>query len=62
MDTMDEADFAVLARQTGIPFTDEQRRELHEMYGYLLPMIARVCTPRPRDAEPALIFTPGIVP
>ncbi|MCW3473223.1 hypothetical protein [Limobrevibacterium gyesilva] len=51
-----EADFAVLAAQTGLRLTDAQRREIHAAYGTIEAMLARIGSERPREAEPALIF------
>lgn len=56
---IDEQTFAVLVAQSGLPLSADQKKELYEMYGYLVPMIERVCRERPREVEPALIFRPG---
>ncbi len=55
---IDIATFKTVAVQSGLSLSDEQVQVIYEMYGYLAPMIERVCSDRPRDAEPALVFTP----
>jgi hypothetical protein len=47
----------VLVKRAGLTLTDQQRAALYEGYGYLEDMIAKVRTPRGREAEPAHIFT-----
>jgi hypothetical protein len=54
--TISEAEFAVLAKRAGLNLTDQQRAELYQGYGFVEEMIARVRTPRGREAEPAHIF------
>lgn len=55
-ETVDKEQFRALAAQSGLALSEAQLAELHEMHGYLVPMIERVCRARPREAEPALIF------
>lgn len=59
-----EAEFAVLVKRAGLTLTDAQRAELYKGYGYVEEMIARVRTPRGREAEPAhiFVFPPSHVP
>ena len=59
-----EAEFAVLVKRAGLVLTDAQRAELYTGYGYVEAMIARVRTPRGREAEPAhiFVFPPAAVP
>ena len=52
-----EAEFATLVKRAGLTVTDQQRAALYEGYGYVEEMIARVRTPRGREAEAAHIFT-----
>jgi hypothetical protein len=52
-----EAEFAVLVKRAGLTLSEKQRAALYEGYGYLEDMIAKVRTPRGREAEPAHIFT-----
>lgn len=54
--SIDLATFATLLDQSGLRLTLEQIASVYEGYGYLEAMIARVNTPLPREAEPALIF------
>jgi hypothetical protein len=58
--SISEAEFEALCRRNGLVLTAEQRRGIFEGYAYLEAMIARVNTPLPREAEPALIFTPVV--
>jgi hypothetical protein len=55
-----ESDFAALVAQSGLPLTKEQIAMLHEVYGLVEPMIARLTAPLPRESEPALIFVPEV--
>ena len=52
-----EAEFAVMAKQTGLPLSTEQTTTLYDAYWMLEAMIARVNTPMPREIEPAHMFT-----
>ena len=52
-----EAEFEVLAKQTGLPLSAAQKAEIYGAYGILEALIARVQTPLPREAEPAHMFT-----
>ena len=53
-------EFEVLVAQAGLPLNAAQKHEIHQAYGLLEGMLARVNTPLPREAEPALIFTPEV--
>jgi hypothetical protein len=54
------AEFEVLVAQAGLPLNPAQKQEIHQAYGLLEAMLARVNTPLPREAEPALIFVPEV--
>jgi hypothetical protein len=54
------AEFDILVAETGLPLNTAQKQEIHQAYGLLQSMLARVNTPMPREAEPALIFTPEV--
>ena len=51
-----EAEFEVVAAQTGLPLSVEQKRTLFDAYWMLECMIELVNKPMPREAEPAHIF------
>lgn len=53
-------EFAVMARRTGIPLTDEQIATLYEAYGWVEAMTATLHRQRDISVEPALIFRPEI--
>jgi hypothetical protein len=54
------AEFDVLVAQAGLPLNPAQKHEIHQAYGLLEDMLARVNTPMLREAEPALIFIPEV--
>jgi hypothetical protein len=58
--SISEAEFEVMAKQTGLPLSAAQKAMLYEVYGMLEEMLARVNTPMPREAEPAHIFVPEV--
>ena len=62
--TITETEFATLVKRAGLNLTDQQRGELYKGYGYVEEMIARVRTPRGREAEPAhiFVFPPSAIP
>lgn len=60
MPKMTRSDFDVLVAQSGLPLSDAQKQEIHQAYGLLEEMVARVAAPMPREAEPALIFVPEV--
>ena len=55
--SVSEAEFKVIAKQTGLPLNEEQKATLYEAYWMLEAMIATVNTPMPREIEPAHMFT-----
>ena len=55
---IDFAAFETLMAQTGLRLTTDQLRGVYEGYDGLQAMLARVRTPLPREAEPALTFDP----
>jgi hypothetical protein len=55
-----ESDFAALVRDAGLPLSPAQTDGIRHAYGLFQTLIARVCAPLPREAEPALIFNPEI--
>jgi hypothetical protein len=59
MTKMTEAEFDALTARNKIPFTAETRAELYAAFGKLEVMIDMVGQPKPREAEPALIFLAG---
>jgi hypothetical protein len=52
-----EAEFEVMARQTGLPLSKEQQAALYDVYWMLEAMIDTVNKPMPRELEPAHMFT-----
>ena len=58
---MSKATFEALAVHAGLTLTAQQKRELHEAYGYVeeLAARARAGDERPVEAELAVIFKPG---
>jgi hypothetical protein len=53
------ADFEALVRRAGLTLTPEQIAEMYRGWFYVEGMLERIRTPpRPREAEPALIFMP----
>ena len=58
MPNITRADFDVLVAQSGLPLNEAQKQEIHQAFGLLEGMLARVNMPMPREAEPALIFVP----
>lgn len=52
------ADFAVLARRSGVSLCDEDVAILHEGYGLIEALLADAHPPAEVTAEPALVFTP----
>jgi hypothetical protein len=51
-----EAEFTVVAAQSGLPLSAEQKRTLYDAYWMIEDMIELVNKPMPREAEPAHIF------
>ncbi len=58
MSKMTEATFEAIIQRSRLPLTAETRRELFQVTGMLEDMVARVTRPKPREAEPAIIFVP----
>ncbi len=58
MSKMTEATFEAIIQRSRLPLTAETRRELFQVTGLLEDMLARVTRPKPREAEPAIIFVP----
>ena len=50
--------FAALVAAAGLPLSADQTSTLHAAWGMVEPMLDRLHAPLPREAEPALIFTP----
>jgi len=58
--SVSEAEFEVMAKQTGLPLSAAQKAEIYGAYWMLEAMIAKVNTPMPREIEPAHMFTPEV--
>ena len=52
-----EAEFEVMAKQTGLPLSTEQKATLYHAYWMQEAMIDTVNKPMPREIEPAHMFT-----
>jgi hypothetical protein len=52
-----EVEFEVMAKQTGLPLSAEQKATLYGAYWMLEAMIDTVNKPMPREIEPAHMFT-----
>lgn len=51
-------EFEFLTRRAGLTFlSDKQKEECYSAYSFVEAMTERLHKPRPREAEPALIFT-----
>jgi hypothetical protein len=57
--TITSEEFDFLAKRAGYNLTPDQKAALISVYPHIAAMIARVHTPRGREAEPAHIFVPG---
>jgi hypothetical protein len=55
---IDDAAFAALVAASGLPLDPTQVASLREGYALLAPLLERLHAPLPREAEPALTFTP----
>ena len=55
--SISEAEFEVMAKQTGLPLSTEQKAMLYEVFWLLEAMVERVHSPMPREIEPAHMFT-----
>ena len=58
MTKMTRDEFAAAAARSGLALDADTTDEIHQAFGLLETMIARVNRARPREAEPALIFVP----
>lgn len=58
--TISRSEFDALVHKSGLPLSDEQKREYYAVFGYVEAIAARVRAGgnRPREAEPALVFKP----
>jgi hypothetical protein len=56
--SIDKAAFAVLARRSGVPLTDEDIATLYEGYYWFEQLVADLDRPADAAAEPALVFRP----
>jgi hypothetical protein len=56
--SIDKTTFAVLARRSGVPLTDDEITTLYEGYGLLEQIVAELDRPVDAALEPALIFVP----
>ena len=57
---LDASAFSTLMDQSGLKLTDEQKSALFAAYPLFQAMVVRATPPLPREAEPALIFTPEV--
>ena len=57
-----KAEFAVLARRSGVPLNDEDLAKLYEGYGWLERLVLDLDRPDDARAEPALVFAPQAGP
>jgi hypothetical protein len=59
--TVTREEFAILAKRAGLTLSEAQQATLHDVYGHLEAMLARLRGPadRARGAEPAHVFVPG---
>jgi hypothetical protein len=55
---IDDAAFAALVAQAGLPLSPAQITVIREGYDLLQPLLQRLHGDLPREAEPAVIFTP----
>jgi hypothetical protein len=58
--SVSEAEFEVMAQQTGLPLDAAQKATLYDAYWMLEAMLERVNAPLPIEAEPAHMFTPEV--
>ncbi len=57
---MDKTQFSTVMDQSGLKLTDQQKSVLFAAYPLFQAMVVRATPPLPREAEPALIFTPEV--
>jgi hypothetical protein len=55
-----KAEFAVLARRSGVPLTEAEITTLYEGYGLLQRLVADLDRPADAAVEPALTFRPEL--
>jgi hypothetical protein len=58
MTAMTRDEFTAAAARSGLKLDAASADEIHQAFGFLEVMIARVNQAKPREAEPALIFVP----
>ena len=58
MTKMTRAEFDAAVARSGMPFDPETADDIYGAFGFLEAAIERVNAPRPREAEPAVIFFP----
>jgi hypothetical protein len=56
---MTEAEFDAAVIRNKLPLDADKKRELYTAFGKMETMIDLVTRPKPREAEPSLIFVPG---
>jgi hypothetical protein len=52
--------FSLMLDETGLRLTKAQKAVLFAAYPLFQSMVARVTAPMPREAEPAITFTPEV--
>lgn len=57
---IDEEEFALLARRSGVRLSDDDIAVLYEGYGWFERLVADLDRPVDARAEPALVFMPEI--
>ena len=58
--SIDQAEFAVLARRSGVPLSEEDIAVLYEGYGWLERLVLELDRPADAAVEPVLVFAPEI--
>ena len=58
---IDKAEFALLARRSGVRLNDDDISALHEGYGWFERLVADLDRPVDARTEPVLVFAPEIV-
>jgi hypothetical protein len=57
---MNKNEFSTVIDRTGLKLTDDQKAVLFAAYPMFQAMVARATPDMPREAEPAVIFTPEV--
>ena len=57
-----KAEFALMARRSGVPLSDDDIDTLYEGYGWFERLVLDLDRPADARAAPALVFTPQIEP